>query len=106
MTFNIECHIIRQMKYIDWNEEKNERLKKERELSFEDIIISIEEGNLLDIVEHPNKNRYPNQKIFIVAVNDYAYLVPFVEDEEKIFLKTIIPSRKATKQYIIERRGE
>jgi uncharacterized DUF497 family protein len=94
------------MKYIDWNKEKNEQLKQERELSFEDILIAMEEDNLLDIVEHPNKNRYSNQKIFIVAINNYAYLVPFVEDKEKIFLKTIIPSRKATKQYIIERRGK
>ena len=92
------------MKYIDWDEEKNEQLKQEREISFADILNAIGEGNLLDIVEHPNKNRYPNQKFFIVAIDNYAYLVPFVEDEEKIFLKTIIPSRKATKQYIIERR--
>ena len=102
----MKCHIIRIMKYIDWSKEKNERLKQERELSFEDVLISIEEGNLLDIVEHPNKNRYPNQKIFIVTINNYVYLVPFVEDDEKIFLKTIIPSRKATKQYIIGRRGK
>ncbi|HZQ29608.1 MAG TPA: toxin [Patescibacteria group bacterium] len=94
------------MKYIDWDKEKNEQLKQERELSFEDILLAIEEGNLVDIVERPNKNRYPNQKIFIVEIDKYAYLVPFVEDEEKIFLKTIIPSRKATKQYIIERRGK
>lgn len=102
----MKCHIIGVMKYIDWDEKKNEQLKQEREISFEDILNAIEESNLLDIVEHPNKNRYPNQKIFIVTINDYAYLVPFVEDEEKIFLKTIIPSRKATKQYIIERRGK
>lgn len=102
----MKCHIIRVVKYIDWNKEKNEQLKQEREISFEDILIAIEEGNLLDIVEHSNKNQYPNQKIFIVAINDYGYLVPFVEDEEKIFLKTIIPSRKATKKYIIERRGK
>ena len=100
----MKCHIIGVMKYIDWDEKKNEQLKQEREISFEDILNAIEEGNLLDILEHSNKNRYPNQKIFIVTINDCAYLVPFVEDEEKIFLKTIIPSRKATKQYIIERR--
>jgi len=94
------------MKYVDWDNKKNGQLKEEREISFEDILIAIEEGRLLDIVEHPNKNRYLNQKIFIVVINNYAYLVPFVEDEEKIFLKTIIPSRKATKQYIIERRGK
>jgi len=106
LTYHIKCHIIRVMKYIDWDKEKNEQLKQERELSFEDILLAIEEGNLVDIVERPNKNRYPNQKIFIVEIDKYAYLVPFVEDEEKIFLKTIIPSRKATKQYIIERRGK
>lgn len=93
------------MKYFDWDEKKNQRLKEERDISFEDILISLEEGRLLDIVKHPNEKRYPKQKIFVVNVKDYAYLVPFVEDEEKIFLKTIIPNRKATKEYIIE-RGE
>ena len=94
------------MKYIDWDEKKNEQLKQEREISFEDMLNAIEEGNLFDILEYPNKNRYSNQMIFIVNISDFAYLAPFVEDEEKIFLKTIIPSRKATKQYIIERRGK
>lgn len=91
------------MKYFDWNEEKNKLLKLEREISFEEVTIAIKEGNLLDILEHPQQSKYPGQKIFVVSINNYAYLVPFVEDEQKIFLKTIIPSRKATQQYIIKR---
>ncbi len=91
------------MKFFDWSDEKNIELKHERDVSFEEVIIAIEEGSLLDIVENSNKKLYPNQKIFIVNINDYAYLVPFVEDDEKVFLKTIIPSRKATKKYLIER---
>ena len=91
-------------KYFDWDASKNEFLKQDRDVSFEDIIIAIEEGNLLDILEHHNQKRYSQQKIFVVAISGYAYLVPFIEDEEKIFLKTIIPSRKATKDYIIERK--
>lgn len=89
------------MKYFSWDKKKNERLQEERDISFEDIVIAIEGGKILDIVEHPNKERYPNQKIFVIDVNNYAYLVPFIEDEEKIFLKTVIPSRKATKKYLI-----
>lgn len=88
------------MKYFDWNPEKNTRLKQERGMGFEEILIAIEEGEILDIVENPNKNKYPNQKLFIIRLYDYVYLVPFAEDEEKIFLKTIILSRKAAKKYI------
>lgn len=88
------------MKYFDWGAEKNELLIQERGVSFEEVLVAIESGYLLDIMEHPNKTKYPNQKIFIVQIEEYAYLVPFVEDKEKIFLKTIIPSRKATKKYI------
>ncbi len=87
------------MKYFDWNLEKNEKLIKERGIGFEEILIAITENHLLDIVKHSGK-QYPTQKIFIVQVNDYVYLVPFVEDRKKVFLKTIIPSRKATKKYI------
>jgi len=90
------------MKYFDWSAEKNARLQAERDISFEDILIAIDEGALLAIFEHHDQKRYPHQKIFVVAVSGYAYLVPFVEDEEKIFLKTIIPSRKATQQYLIK----
>lgn len=90
------------MKYFDWSTEKNARLQAEREISFEDVLIALDEGALLDILEHPDRKHYPRQKIFVVAVSGYAYLVPFVEDEEKVFLKTIIPSRKATQQYLIK----
>lgn len=92
------------MKYFDWDIQKNEQLKQERDISFEDILIAIDAGNILDIVEHPNKRKYPSQKVFIVNISGYAYLVPFVEDREKVFLKTIIPSRKATKKYILMRK--
>lgn len=87
-------------KRIEWNEEKNIILLNERKISFEDIIIAINEGKLLEDIPHPNQTKYPNQKIFIVLVANYIYLVPYVEDEEKIFLKTIIPTRKLTKKYI------
>ena len=88
------------MKYFSWNEEKNELLKVERQISFEDIVFYIEQGFLLDILVHPNQEKYQGQKIFVVQIDEYAYLVPFVEDEREIFLKTIIPSRKATRKYL------
>jgi len=69
---------------------------------FEDVVFHIERGDLLDILERPNPSRYAGQRILVVRREDYVYLVPFVEDEHPVFLKTIIPSRKATKQY----RGE
>lgn len=88
------------MRYFDWNSEKNENLRIERNVSFEDVLIAIYENRLLDILEHKNQKRYPNQKILVVAIRGYVYLVPCVIDNEKIFLKTIIPNRKATKKYI------
>lgn len=88
------------MKLFSWNEEKNELLKKERQISFEDVVFHISEGFLLDVLENPNQEKYKGQKIFVVEIDDYAYLVPFVEDEREIFLKTIIPSRKATRMYL------
>ena len=91
------------MKPYDWNEQKNAKLKIEREVGFETIVDAINQGNLLETLEHPNKLRYGNQKIYFVKVDEYVYLVPFVEDKDKIFLKTIIPSRKATRKYL---RGE
>ncbi len=90
------------MKYFDWDCKKNELLQHDREVCFEDIIVAISEGRLLDVIEHPQKAKYPHQKIFIVEIDEYAYLIPFVEDTEKIFLKTIIPSRKATVIYLIK----
>lgn len=91
------------MKFIDWDKTKNEKLLQERGISFEDIVVLIQEGKVLEVIDHPNQKRYPNQKIFIVMLDNYAYVVPFVEDEEKFFLKTIIPSRKMTKKY--KRKG-
>lgn len=88
------------MKLINWNSTKNQQLITERGLSFEDVVFYLQQGNLLDDIEHPNSNKYPHQRVFVVNINNYAYLVPYVEDEKEIFLKTIIPSRKATKQYI------
>lgn len=85
---------------FSWNSEKNDLLKAERGISFEEIVLNIQLGNEVDVFEHPNQERYPGQKISVVIVEGYAYLVPFVENEEEIFLKTIIPSRKATKQYV------
>lgn len=90
------------MKYFDWNNKKNEKLKIEREIGLEDVLIAIVEKKILDIIEHKNQKKYPRQKMFIININSYAYLIPFVEDEYKIFLKTIIPSRKATKRYILK----
>ena len=88
------------MDYYKWNKEKNERLKTERGISFEQITMHIERGDLLDIATHPNQSRYPNQQILVVEINHYVYLVPFVENENGKFLKTIIPSRKATRDYL------
>ena len=88
------------MKYFSWDDEKNELLKEERQISFEDIVFYIEQGFLLDVLEHPNPEKYQGQRIFVGQIDEYAYLVPFVEDEREIFLKTIIPSRKATRKYL------
>ena len=88
------------MKHFAWNEEKNEVLKEERGISFEEILFHIRRGDVLDILEHPNPERYSGQRVFVVDVDGYAYLVPFVEDAQVVFLKTIIPSRKATKRYL------
>jgi len=88
------------MKCYAWDNKKNELLTSERGISFERIIFLIENNGLLDIVKHPNIDKYPHQKMFIVNADEYAYLVPFVESENEIFLKTIIPSRKATKKYL------
>jgi uncharacterized DUF497 family protein len=87
------------MKLYAWDPEKNELLKQERGISFEEIVLNIQLGNEIDLYEHPNQARYPGQKVSVVLVEGYAYLVPFIENEQEIFLKTIIPSRKATKRY-------
>ena len=85
---------------IDWNEEKNDWLKKNRGVTFEDVIVAIENGNLLAVIKHPNQKKYPNQKMFVIEIDNYPYCVPFVEDKEKIFLKTIFPNRKFLKLLI------
>ena len=96
------CAILQRVKYFTWDDAKNEKLKAERGIGFEEIIFLIERGNLLDVLEHPNQERYGSQRIFVVQRDDYVYLVPFIEDDRFVFLKTIIPSRKATKRYLGE----
>ena len=88
------------MKPINWNPEKNQQLIAERGVSFEDVVFSLQQDALLDDIEHPNGDKYPNQRIFVINIDDYAYLVPYIENHKEIFLKTVIPSRKATKQYL------
>jgi len=90
------------MKPFRWGAEKNEVLKAVRGVSFETIVVAIESGGLLDILNHPNESKYPGQRIFVVACDKYAYLVPFIEEKESYFLKTIIPSRKATRDYLTQ----
>ncbi len=87
------------MKIYRWNPDKNETLIQERGISFEEIVLNIEIGNEIEIYDHPNQEKYPGQKVSAVKVEDYVYLVPFIESEDEIFLKTIIPSRKATKRH-------
>lgn len=89
------------MKYLDWSMEKNEQLERERGVNFNDAVIAISENRVLDYYLHPNSKKYPNQTVYVININNYAYLVPCVEDDDKLFFKTIIPSRKATKHYII-----
>jgi len=88
------------MKPINWNSTKNQQLIVERGISFEDIVFYIQQGQLLDDIVHPNSEKYPGQRIFVINVDDYVHLVPYVENRNEIFLKTVIPSRKATKQYL------
>ena len=88
------------MKYFTWDNEKNERLKAERGISFEEIVFHIERGDILDILEHPNPEKHSGQQIFVINVEGYVYLVPFLETESELVLKTIIPSRKTTRRYL------
>jgi uncharacterized DUF497 family protein len=89
-------------KTFRWNTDKNNQLQQERQINFQTIVSSIEGDKLLDIIQHPNQEKYPNQRIFIVEIDRYVYLVPFIENETEFFLKTIIPSRKMTKKYLGE----
>ncbi|NOR64647.1 MAG: toxin [Candidatus Scalindua sp.] len=88
------------MRHFVWNSEKNAELIRERGISFERVIFHIERDEILDVIKHPNPSKYPNQRMFILDIGNYAYLVLFVETETEIFLKTIIPSRKATRKYL------
>ncbi len=85
---------------FDWSTEKNQRLIDQRRISFEIVVSAIEQGGLVDVLEHPNQDRYPGQLIYVVEIGDYIHLVPFVTQTDGTrFLKTIIPSRKATRDY-------
>ena len=88
------------MKPFRWSAEKNELLKLSRGVSFESIVVAVESDGLLDIVEHPNVTKYPNQRVLVVSFDGYVYLAPFVEETDYFFLKTVIPSRKATRDYL------
>ncbi|MEI7466088.1 MAG: hypothetical protein WCJ87_12140 [Burkholderiales bacterium] len=92
------------MKPFRWGAEKNDQLVLERGISFEQMVVAIEAGGLLDILTHPNPSKYPSQRVLLVACDGYAYLVPFVEEDDHFFLKTVIPSRKATRDYL--KQGE
>ena len=84
----------------NWNKDKNILLKKTRGISFEQVVMHIENGDLIDIIKHPNSQKYSNQKILVINVNDYIYTVPFVEKNDERFLKTLIPNRQFTKKYL------
>ncbi len=88
------------MSDFDWNDEKNELLERTRGICFEDILVHIQNGDVLDVIRHPNRERYPNQNIIVLNVESYVWLVPYVKARGTRFLKTIIPSRKATREYL------
>ena len=88
------------MKVFRWDNEKNELLKNIRGVCFEQVVILLEREDIVETVEHPNQDRYPGQKIATVRIEDYVYLVPYVHKSDEIFLKTILPSRKATNKYM------
>ena len=90
------------MKSFRWSPEKNATLRAERSISFENIVVAVESGGLLDILAHPNQAKYPKQRVLVVACDNYVCLVPFVEEGDYFFLKTVIPSRKATNEYLIQ----
>jgi uncharacterized DUF497 family protein len=93
------------VKPFEWSKTKNEWLKRERSISFEEIVNALNEGKMVDTYQHLNQEKYPNQKVFVLEITNYVYLVPFVESNEKIFLKTIFRCRKATKKYLKNKGG-
>jgi len=94
------------MKPFRWNHDKNEVLKRDRRISFEEIVLAIESDGLLDELRHTNPEKYPNQSILVVAFDGYVYLVPYVEEPGYYFLKTVIPSRKATRDYLLRNNSD
>ena len=94
------------MRTFAWNAAKDAKLRAERGVGFMEIALEIAEGNVLDEIEHPSPNRFPGQRIFVVRHGNYAYLVPYVEDEQWTFLKTIIPSRRETRRFLEEHEGQ
>ena len=107
MTISIQCHIIPNMGtckekiHFYYSPEKNAALKKGRGISFEEVELAITEGSVLTVIKNPNQDKYPNQNIYVLNINNYVYLVPYVEKSKtEVFLKTIIPSRKALKKYL------
>ncbi len=94
------------MKPFRWNHEKNEALKAERGISFEEVVLAIEADGVFDVVRHPNSGKYPKQLVFVVALDGYVHLVPYVEEPEYYFPKTIIPSRKATRDYLLRKNPQ
>jgi hypothetical protein len=92
------------MNIFRWDNEKNELLKITRGVCFEQVVLLMEKGEILDTIENPNQEKYPRQKIAVLMIDTYVYLVPYVENNEEIFLKTIIPSRKATNKYVREKK--
>jgi len=88
------------MQHFNWDKEKNLKLKEIRGISFEEIVFYISNGAVIDVIENRKNEKYKNQLMFIIEIDSYAYIVPFVENDDEIFLKTIYPSRKATKEYL------
>jgi uncharacterized DUF497 family protein len=91
----------REKPHYEFSSEKNQKLVSERGISFEEVIEAIENGLVVDVLPHQNPEKYTNQEIYVLNINDYVYLVPFVrKDKNTVFLKTIFPHRKLTKQYL------
>ena len=88
------------MSEFDWSDEKNEVLERTRQVCFEDVLVCIQNGDVLDVIRHPNRQRYPRQNMIVLNIDGYVWLVPYVKAKGVRFLKTIIPSRKATKEYL------
>lgn len=99
-TIGTHSATIVSMKPFRWPLDKNDLLKAVRGVSFEEITVAVEAGALIEIVPHPNPRKYPRQKVMVVEVAGYAYLVPFVEEDDHFFLKTIVPSRKGTRDFL------